>query len=323
MRFVSALCCVVCSLRLGLIVGAMLALGGCDTEEQDSDLAIASNLPCRGDEGCPIGTRCQVPNTTSSQLHLQSTEAIAAPPLVPGCEQPCFDQSLCPVGFACLNTQPESQPPCTACIPGCKHQDCEPGSACEGDTCQPVTPCTSPDFAGCPEFWICDRSSLDAAVPPYAYSNLDDDEYDRTLRAVAAGCRQLTCDEPGAEPCPPYSRCDNTVQRCVSIPCTELMLCPYSDNICRAKRADESSDLFGCVPRTCEEGFACAPGEVCDVANTHPSTRGCRAQSCNEGYTCLTSQICEPGVVGADAHGCRLTRSAMSGAAADPLGVCR
>ncbi|HEX2878612.1 MAG TPA: hypothetical protein VHO25_03640 [Polyangiaceae bacterium] len=284
MRLVTALCFVLLS-------------HGCSADDEGPRVAHETPNPppserCRSNTDCLVGTTCQV-----AAVVAQPEVGLAAAAL-PACPNACFDPAQCPQGMTCALAQ-AFQYNCEQCVAGCKHQDCEAGSVCEVNTCQPVTPCTSADFLGCPQYWTCDPEA--ATQPPS--SGVSD--YDAQWRAHAAGCRPLLCSEPDARPCPQYTRCDDTIDSCVPIPCDELGMCPNNNGmVCREPRTNENTDAFGCVPATCEEGFTCQPGEVCDVSSTHPSSRGCRFQLCTEGYSCPSTFTCSPGTVGVDVHGC-------------------
>lgn len=291
------------SMPLRFIVLAM-SIAGCSSDDDGPNVAHETPNPppserCRSNTDCLVGTTCQVTQLDQPDMHVQSAAGLA----LPACPNPCFDPAQCPQGMTCALAQAFPYN-CEQCVAGCKHQDCEAGSVCEEEGCQPVAPCTSPDFAGCPEGWTCDIDSLGQPTPgPYVASTPFNS--DAGFRARAAGCRALLCTEAEAPACPQYTRCDDTIDSCIPIPCDELGMCPNNNGmVCREPRTNENTDAFGCVPATCEEGFTCQPGEVCDVGSTHPSTRGCRAQLCTEGYSCPSSYTCSPGTVGVDVHGC-------------------
>jgi hypothetical protein len=287
------------SVALRFMVLVMI-LVGCSADDNGPNVAHETPNPppserCRANTDCLVGTTCQ-PTTAfdQSEISLQNVAGAAALP----CPTDCFDPVQCPQGMTC-GTGNVGAFTCQQCVAGCKNHDCAAGSVCEANACQPVTSCDAPDFTGCPQYWTCDPEG--ALQPPSALRSQPD--YETQWRAYAAGCRPLLCNEPDAQPCPQYSRCDDTAGSCIAIPCGELGSCP-NGGVCREPGTDEGHDVYGCVPANCEEGFACQPGEVCDIENTHPSTRGCRAQLCTEGYDCLPTQTCRPGTISANNHGC-------------------
>jgi hypothetical protein len=316
---------------------ASIAGYGCSSDDGGPNVAHETPNPpppesCRTNTDCIVGTTCQV----AIALDRAAAPVRNAAAALPACPNACFDPAQCPMGMTCV-LAPAVPFACEQCVVGCKHQDCEAGSVCEVDGCQPVTSCDSPEFAGCPANWTCDPESVgQPAVAPYASTTTPIDS-DAGWRARAAGCRPLLCSEPDAQACPQYSQCDQNTGSCVAIDCSELGSCP-NGGVCREPRTDEGHDAYGCVPANCDEGFSCRPDEVCDVEGTHPSTRGCRAQLCTEGYECLPSHSCRPGMIGVDNHGCLPPPNAngtcqfdthcsgqycVLGQCRDQLGVCR
>jgi hypothetical protein len=268
---------------------------------------------CHNSNDCETGLQCQlapVPESTSTLLPEPNGTRLqgASTAVAPSCGNYCMSPADCETGRTCEPVQAVGPYlyPCVQneCVLGCKHGDCPAGQLCEENACQPATPCTAPDFAGCPQEWTCDPG-VETMEPPSWPGATSLPGYDSYWRAHAAGCRPLRCYERGASPCAEYLRCDTDTGACVGIPCTELGLCPQVDTTCRAPSTNEHADGFGCVLNNCNEGFRCRADELCDTEGAPLNSRGCRLQRCDEGFSCAFDQVCDVGHAQANEYGCR------------------
>jgi hypothetical protein len=216
--------------------------------------------------------------------------------------------------------------------------------------------CDQPSAPACAEHWHCDPvSAASASTTPIMGAA----ETDEPVRAAQRGCARTRCDQSGGFICLTGWECapDRATEDtgCAAIPCDRLGHCSSDtvficDPTSSGPRPD-TKDAFGCVPRNCEEGYACTfnyNGEnfaYCDASSPDTDSYGCRVHtcvempsacasgsyrcdpgaptanrlgcvpvSCTEGYVCADGWTCDPSGTGHNVFGCVPDVSATGGA---------
>jgi hypothetical protein len=330
--------------RLCALLGAVVSLAvfvACSADDEAPLFPSVTTQPtgCHNDNECQAGTCHPAPDASSTaSLHLSG---LAIPPedSNPGvlpC-QPCFD-TQCPFGQACRGT-------CATCITGCKHEDCDLGSACDRNVCTAMPSCTTAEYPGCAANWVCDP---EAAEPPtldrYIQRPAEPESpavgfdpsyaatYERIARDIAAGCRPLLCDEATGPACPEFWTCDTAnldlatatgpdrelrVAGCRRLGCNEVggEACPPNF------RCNELAGFCAAIP--CAELPACPdPERICrtpaafEIGDAH----GCVLRTCEEGFVCNADyEVCEVANAQTNRRGCR-TITCLEGATC-PMGT--
>ena len=85
--------------------------------------------------------------------------------------------------------------------------------------------------------------------------------------------------------CPPTGHCVDA--------CTQ-------DSCAAGERCD---DTGGCVPASCDDGYACAADQRCFSAASYADDHGCVPLRCTDGYVCPPGTRCINSLAGDD-HGC-------------------
>jgi hypothetical protein len=198
------------------------------------------------------------------------------------------------------------------------------------------------------------QASLDAASDAGAATNQCPGATPATFPAQAGRCR-IAADCHSWERCGPRydppgcGACNRAERACedggcaAGLVCVERVLpctCPaIPSTLCQARCTASScavDELCGadgkCAPRTCKQGYACTPQQVCApdrmFADVHgcavahcdadgvacpagfrcaatlsaPSSNGCVSIQCNDGFTCPPNRICSP--TSPQPHGC-------------------
>jgi hypothetical protein len=126
---------------------------------------------------------------------------------------------------------------------------------------------------------------------------------------------------------PAEGRCESDEQCAVGEICeaTGEYNCPPGVRYCRPGCTDSScsegwacGDDGRCQAVSCEAGYECPEGQVCEPEDTTADTHGCRFLSCPEGYVCDNFQTCDPDE-SIFLSGCRTLRCDEAGAAECPV----
>jgi len=183
------------------------------------------------------------------------------------------------VNFNLAGACPDYQPPVSGKT--CRNQaDCtQPGTSCMLSTTRFSYP---PCIAGMqPPPAECQR---DLDCPPGQQCHdrrLDCPQY--YSKCLPSMCTPTSCGQ-GA-------RCLGD-GRCEALPCTDGSWTCRADQRCSPDPKALSRDANGCVPRPCNDGYACPSNQLCDLGAPGTDAHGCRAKTCAEGVLCPAWQRC-------------------------------
>lgn len=177
------------------------------------------------------------------------------------------------------------------------------GPACPGvEALADVPGTTCRSAADCRPSWLCtaeaQSSQCGGAFLPAqrdCETGAQCAESERCVKAAPDPCRNglATSCKPACsnDSCAADERCVDGL--CEAVPCDDGFSCSELQ-VCAPDRV--GSDVHGCAPRNCNEGYVCQAGFACDAE----SSGRCVAVHCREGGSaaCAINQVCDEGAAG-------------------------